>query len=205
MKQNQSSIKNSSEFKDYQKLAEKHGIKLPNFDSINKYQQAFAWSCRILTYITFVLMVIIPLPYNTRDVYPSTGTVFKTNEMLAMFEVLMLSIALNFHYSNLVFYQLTYKDGIKLIRKMERVGLITTHISGLIITMIKKEQFVKESDKRTEFQKTIEYIEKKYNDEQISNEVKRYIIELESENKNLKKDLDEFQEISADIKKEMKK
>lgn len=201
----QSNNLNNSEFKDYQKLAEKHGIKLPNFDSINKYQQIFAWTCRVLTYITFILMVIIPLPYNTRDIYPETGTVFKTNEMLAMFEVLMLSIALNFHYSNIVFYQLTYKDGIKLIRKMERVGLITSHISGLIITMIKKEKAVKEADKRTEFQKTIEYIDKKYNDEQISEEVKRYIINLEQENKGLKKDLDEFTEIKNEIKKEAKK
>lgn len=195
---------NFNEVKDYQKLAEKYGVKLPNFDYINKYQQAFAWFCRFLTYITFILMVMIPLPYNTKEIHPSTGTVFESSSMLAMFEVLMLSIALNFHYSYVVFYQLTYKDGIRLIKKMERVGLLTSHISGLIIAMIKKEQTIKENDKRTELQKTIEYIDKKYDDEKISNELKNYIINLEKENKNLKKDLDEFNEIKNEIKKESK-
>lgn len=196
MKQNNS----NNELKEYQKLASQYGVKLPNFDIINKPQQFFAWACRVMTYITFILMIMIPLPYNTREIFPSTGTVFESNSMLVMFEVLMLSIALNFHYSYIVFYQLTYKDGIKLIRKMERVGLITSQISSLIISLIKKEQFVKESDKRTEFEKTLDYIENKFKDDEIKNEVKKYILELENENKSLKKDLTIYEDLKKEIK-----
>lgn len=198
MKTSQEKLQNN-ELKEYQKLARAHGVKLPNFDLINKPQQYFAYSCKVMTYIMFILMIMIPLPYNTQAVHIETGTVFESQEMLAMFEVLMLSLALNFHYSGIVFYQLTYRDGIKLMRKMEKTGLVTSHISDLIITMLKQEQKLKEQDKRSEYEKTLEYINKKYANVSEAEQIKAYILELEKENKKIKQEMTEFNKIKKEV------